>query len=150
MDRWAAEHTAIVTGANHGISAAVAVVLGRRGCSVLCTFLRIEHPADPGMPQSYRDQHRQDASAVVHQIAGEGGKATAIEADLSDPTTSAALFEAAEQHFGPVDILVNNATGWVKDTFTPKDRDQIGRPLLPVSPSTWRQEFTVTPWPRPR
>jgi 3-oxoacyl-[acyl-carrier protein] reductase len=143
MDRWTAQHTAIVTGANHGIGAAVAVALGRRGCSVLCNFLRIEHPADPGLPQSYRDQHGQDASAVVKQIADEGGQATAIEADLSDPTAPAALFEAAERHLGPVDILVNNATGWVKDTFTPTERDRIGRPLLPVSPSTWRQEFTI-------
>ena len=143
MARRAGRHTAIVTGANHGIGAATAVALGQQGCSVLCTFLRVEHPADPGVPQSYRDEHGQDASAVVDQIAGAGAQALAIEADLSDPSTPAALFDAAERHLGPVDILVNNATGWVKDTFAPKDRDRIGRPLRPVSPATWRQQFTV-------
>ena len=42
-----AAHTAIVTGANHGIGAATAVAMARRGCGVLCTFLRVEDPADP-------------------------------------------------------------------------------------------------------
>ncbi|HWG63502.1 MAG TPA: SDR family NAD(P)-dependent oxidoreductase, partial [Streptosporangiaceae bacterium] len=36
--------TAIVTGANHGIGAATAAALARRGCAVLCTFLRLEDP----------------------------------------------------------------------------------------------------------
>jgi len=139
----ASTHTAIVTGANHGIGAATAVALGRQGCSVMCTYLRIEHPADPGLPQSYRDQHVQDAAAVVDQIIGEGGQAVAVEADLSDPATPAALFNAAERQLGPVDILINNATGAVKDTFTAKDRDRIGRPLRPVTSATWRQQFTV-------
>jgi 3-oxoacyl-[acyl-carrier protein] reductase len=51
------DHTAIVTGANHGIGAATAVALARRGCAVLCTFFRIEDPVDHGVPQAYRD-HR--------------------------------------------------------------------------------------------
>jgi 3-oxoacyl-[acyl-carrier protein] reductase len=145
MAGWTGQHTAIVTGANHGIGAATAVALGQRGCSVLCAFLRVDHPVDPGVPQSYRDQQGQDASAVVDQITDAGGQAMAIEADLSDPATPAALFDGAEQHLGPVDILVNNATGWVKDTFTPEARDRIGRALQPVSPATWRQQFTVDP-----
>ena len=40
-----------------------------------------------------------------------------MEANLADPATAAALFDAAEEHLGPVDILVNNASGWVADTF---------------------------------
>jgi 3-oxoacyl-[acyl-carrier protein] reductase len=43
----ARNHVAIVTGANHGIGAATAVALAARGCSVLCTFLRIDEPAVP-------------------------------------------------------------------------------------------------------
>jgi 3-oxoacyl-[acyl-carrier protein] reductase len=57
MTSWAGKHTAIVTGANHGIGAATALALGQRGCSVLCAFLRVEDPVDPGIPQAYRD-HR--------------------------------------------------------------------------------------------
>jgi 3-oxoacyl-[acyl-carrier protein] reductase len=44
-------HTAIVTGANHGIGAATAQALAQRGCAVLCTFLRVGDPDDPGTPQ---------------------------------------------------------------------------------------------------
>jgi len=101
-----------VTGANHGIGAAAATALAQRGCAVLCTFLRIEDPADPGSPQAYRDHRAQDAQAVVDQIRADGGDALAVEADLADPATAPMLFDTAEEQFGPVDILVNNATGW--------------------------------------
>ena len=136
-------HTAIVTGANHGIGAATALALGRRGCAVLCTFLRIDDPADPGTPQAYRDRRRQDADPVAAQIRAAGGQAIAAEADLSDPASPAALFDGAEAELGPVDILVNNATGWIADTFAPADSDRLGRALQPVSAATWQQQFTV-------
>jgi 3-oxoacyl-[acyl-carrier protein] reductase len=144
MAGWpAGAHTAIVTGANHGIGAATAVALGRRGCAVLCTFLRIEDPADPGTPQAYRDHRMRDAGPVAAQIRAGGGRAVAVEADLTDPRAPAGLFDAAEQRLGPVDILVNNATGWVADTFAAGTADRLGRSLRPVSAVTWRQQFTV-------
>jgi 3-oxoacyl-[acyl-carrier protein] reductase len=143
MGRNAPAHTAIVTGANHGIGAATAVALGQRGCSVLCTFLRVEDPVDAGVPQSYRDQRTRDAAAVVDQIRAAGGRALAIEADLSDPAAPAALFDAAEQRLSPVDILVNNATGGVKDTFAPRDRDRLGRSVRPVTQAAWHRQFAV-------
>src|ERR1700743_739498 len=102
-------HTAIVTGANHGIGAAPAQSLARRGCAVLCTFLRVDDPADPGIPQAYRDHRARDAAAVVAPLHDHGGKAAAVEADLSDQAAPALLFDTAEKQFGPVDILVNNA-----------------------------------------
>lgn len=94
-------HTAIVTGANHGIGAATAQALAQRGCAVLCTFLRVDDPDDPGTPQEYRDHRAQDAAAVVGRIRDGGGKAAAVEADLSDPATPGKLFDAAEEQFGP-------------------------------------------------
>ena len=144
MASWSAgEHVAIVTGANHGIGAATAVALGQRGCAVLCAFLRVDDPADPGVPQAHRDNRAQNADAVVTHIRASGGQALAIEADLSDPATPAGLFHTAEEHLGPVDILVNNATGWIADTFTPEDTDRLGRSLRPVTAATWSQQFTV-------
>jgi 3-oxoacyl-[acyl-carrier protein] reductase len=137
------DHTAIVTGANHGIGAATAKELARRGCAVLCTFLRVHDPADPGTPQAYRDNRARDAGEVVAAIRGGGGRASAVEADLSDPAVPAMLFDAAEEEFGPVDILVNNATGWVADTFAATATDRLGRSLQPVTARTWTRQFAV-------
>jgi 3-oxoacyl-[acyl-carrier protein] reductase len=140
---WAEPHTAIVTGANHGIGAATAAVLGERGCAVLCTFLRVDDPPDSGTPQAYRDRRGQDAQAVADRIRAAGAKALAVEADLADPATAARLFDLAKDQLGPVDILVNNATGWVKDTFAARDTDRHGRSLKPVSATTWDLQFKV-------
>ena len=136
-------HTAIVTGANHGIGAATAVALARRGCAVLCTFLRVTDPVDPGTPQAYRDHRARGAEQVVNQIRAGGGRASAVEADLTDPAVPAALFDAAEEQLGPVDILVNNATGWLADTFAPTETDRVGRALRPVTVDSWTQQFKV-------
>ena len=114
----ASGHTAIVTGANHGIGAATALALAQRGCAVLCTFLRVDDDA-PGFPAAYRANRARDAARVAEEIRAGGGRAVAVEANLSDPAVPAALFDAAEEHLGPVDILVNNASGWVADTFQP-------------------------------
>jgi 3-oxoacyl-[acyl-carrier protein] reductase len=79
----------------------------------------------------------------VAQIQAEGGQAVAVEADLSDPDTPARLFDLAEEQLGPVDILVNNATGWVPDTFAAAPTDRLGRSLQPVTSASWGQQFTV-------
>ena len=136
-------HTAIVTGANHGIGAATAQALARRGCAVLCTYLRLDDPEDPGIPQAHRDYRAQGADAVVARITGQGGTAVAVEADLSDPAAPARLFDAAEERLGPVDILVNNATGWLADTFSARLTDAAGRTLQPVTAQSWTRQFTV-------
>jgi len=139
---WAGKHTAIVTGANHGIGAATAELLGERGCAVLCTFLRVSDPPDPGLPQAYRDMRAQDAQDVVDRLRAGGAQALAVEADLTDPVTPKRLFDIAEDRLGPVDILVNNATGWLADTFA-ADTDRHGRSLAPVSAATWERQFKV-------
>ena len=136
-------HTAIVTGANHGIGAATAAALARGGCAVLCTFLRVDDPVDPGTPQTYRDNRAHDATAVIGRIREDGGRAVAVEADLSDPASPALLFDTAEEQFGPVDVLVNNATGWLADTFAAATGDRLGRSLQPVTAASWARQFSV-------
>ncbi len=80
VDAWAVtiRHTAIVTGANHGIGAATARALARQGCAVLCAYLRVEDEDDPGIPQAYRDYRAGDAAAVVAGISAAGGTAAAV------------------------------------------------------------------------
>lgn len=136
-------HVAIVTGANHGIGAATARVLAAGGASVLLTYLRLEDDHDSGTPVDYSPNRRSNADDVVGRIEADGGRAAAIEADLADQVTHRSLFDAAEKRFGPVDILVNNASGWRADSFSPRPRDRMGRPLEGLSPVTFDQVFAV-------
>jgi 3-oxoacyl-[acyl-carrier protein] reductase len=132
-----------VTGANHGIGAAVAAALAERGCAVLCTYLRVNDPAGPGLPPAYRENRAQDGGQIADRIRAGGGRALAMEANLADPATPAALFDAAEEQLGPVDILVNNASGWVADSFQPAHSDGFGRSVQAMNPGTWLQQFSV-------
>jgi 3-oxoacyl-[acyl-carrier protein] reductase len=134
---------AIVTGANHGIGAATAVALASSGAHVLVSYLRVDDRAEDGGPEAYRVNRARDASEVIGAIADAGGRAEAVEADLRDPATPARLFDAAEAAFGPVEILVNNATGWRADTFKPVERDRLDRPLELVSAETATQLLEV-------
>ncbi len=138
-----ATHVAIVTGANHGIGAATAMALAGAGCAVLCAYWRVDDPIDAAVPDAYRRHRAADAGHVTSAIRDAGGRAVAAEADLRDPATPARLFDTAEAHLGPVDILINNATGWIQDSFTPASVDRHGRTLRPVSAATYSAQFGV-------
>lgn len=133
----------LVTGANHGIGAATARGLAERGAAVVVTFQRVIDEANPAVPAKYREARSQNADEVVNVIRGAGGTAEAIEADLRDPLTASVLFDFAEATVGPADILVNNATGWVADTFKIATADRLGRSLRRVSSATIDQQFGV-------
>jgi 3-oxoacyl-[acyl-carrier protein] reductase len=101
---------ALVTGANHGIGAATAAALTSLGARVAVTYLRLpEEEGAEGRPPAYARQRRRGAEDV--------DAAFAVEADLTDPSAPAAVFDAAEAALGPVSMLVHNASGWRKDTF---------------------------------
>lgn len=118
---------AIVTGANHGIGAAIAKALAKQGVKVFINYLRIPtdstsvKESEPG-EKLYRAKQTQSAEAVVAEIRQGGGEVEAWEADLAKPATIPELFDRAEQSFGTVDILVNNAAYCSSDTFIPSDR----------------------------
>ncbi|MBA2280843.1 MAG: SDR family oxidoreductase [Acidimicrobiia bacterium] len=135
---------ALVTGANHGIGAATAVELARLGADVAVSYLRFaERDGEDGRPAEYAQQRRQDHEEVVAEIQALGRRALAVEADLRDPATPAALFDAAEGELGLVDVLVHNASGWHKDTFGPPDEDPYGRPNDEVTAATFDAQFLV-------
>jgi 3-oxoacyl-[acyl-carrier protein] reductase len=107
---------ALVTGANQGIGAATARALAARGVAAFLTYLRLdprEHSSEP-YPAAYGQLRAATADHVAQQIADAGGTAECMEADLADSTVPRLLFDRAEATLGPVEILVNNASGWLQ------------------------------------
>lgn len=137
-------HVAIVTGANHGIGAAAAECLARNGSAVLIAYLRGRVVDDPSTPERYQQNRMADGDEVAARVNAAGGQAIAIEADLLDDATPARLFDMAEAHFGPVDILINNATGWASgDSFTAGITDPVGRSAPGVTGALFDRTFGV-------
>jgi 3-oxoacyl-[acyl-carrier protein] reductase len=137
---------ALVTGANHGIGAATAKALAAQGLAVLCAYFRSERMGgldDPSLPAAYRATRLARAEFVVESIRAGGGNAVAMEADLTDVGTVPSLFDAAEAHLGPVDVLVNNASGWIADTFVSAATDRFGRAQTPLTARSFDQVFLV-------
>ena len=134
---------ALVTGANHGIGAAAASELARLGADVGLTYLRLEEDDDAGRPAAYGEQRRRSAESVLAAIEQAGAKGHAVEADLSEPDTPARLLDEVEQELGAVAIVVNNASGWRKDTFVPDVADSFGRAHDAVSAATFDAQFLV-------
>ncbi|HMJ94989.1 MAG TPA: 3-oxoacyl-ACP reductase FabG [Thermoleophilaceae bacterium] len=94
--------SALVTGASRGIGAAIAKALAREGWPVGVNYRSNSDAAD----------------AVVEEITSAGGRAKALQGDVSEPGTADALFTALEEEFGPVLVLVNNA-GVTADGLAP-------------------------------
>ena len=139
-----AGRVAIVTGANHGIGAATAAELARLGADVAVTYLAFT-PADhdPGRPAEYRTQREQGPEVTVAAVEAAGRRVHTVEADLADADAPGHVFAEAERTLGPVSILVNNASGWRKDTFSPDRHDLLGRPHEPLSGDTALPQLLV-------
>jgi 3-oxoacyl-[acyl-carrier protein] reductase len=136
-------HVALVTGANHGIGAAIARRLARSGTSVLATYLAVHDAEDPGVPAAYRTNRAKDGSELVEAVESEGGRVITVEADLRDAAVIPRLFDQAEASLGPVNILINNASGWAQDTFRPETTDGLGRLMHPLVAPSVDQVFDV-------
>ncbi len=84
---------ALVTGASRGIGAAVAERLAEDGFAVVVNFA----------------SSAAAAGEVVRRIEAVGGRALAVQADVADAQAVERMLDRAEEAFGGVDVLVNNA-----------------------------------------
>lgn len=87
------QKVAIVTGASRGIGRALAVRLAREKFAVVVNYAGSQ----------------KEAARVVSEIESAGGKAIAVQADVSKTADVERLFDETEKAFGGVDVLVNNA-----------------------------------------
>ena len=84
---------AVITGASKGIGAAIAKALATEGAAVAVNYSSSKSGADK----------------VVAEITGAGGKAVAVQADMSKRADIERLFAETKKTFRRLDILVNNA-----------------------------------------
>jgi 3-oxoacyl-[acyl-carrier protein] reductase len=106
---------AIVTGASKGIGAGIAKSLGAEGASVVVNY----------------SSSKEGADKVVAEITGKGGKAVAVQGDVSKSADVKRLFAETKKAYGSFDVLVNNAG--VFDF----------RPLEAVTEDEFHREFNI-------
>ena len=99
---------ALVTGASRGIGKGIALVLAEKGAEVVVNF-----------------HHRAvEADAVVDEIRAAGGRAFAVQGDVSERDDVKRLFDEVAARCGRLDILVNNAgTSRSQDIFETSEED---------------------------
>lgn len=104
---------AVVTGAARGIGEAYARALAAEGAAVVVA-----------------DLDGEGAEQVARSVVAEGGRASSVRVDVSDPDSAAAMADAAASTHGGVDLLVNNAAiygGMRIDGLTTVDLDYYRR-----------------------
>ena len=99
----------LLTGASTGIGAALARAFGAAGASVV-----VHYNASPD-----------EAQAVAADIEAAGGKALLVQADVTDLAQVESLFKQSVDHFGHIDILINNAGGLLQRVPTDEIPDEL-------------------------
>ncbi len=87
------DKVAIVTGGDTGIGKAISTMMAREGARVVVDYLG----------------DRTTADALIDEIENFGGRAHAVEANVTQPDDVEKIVKEAAKHFGQLDILVNNA-----------------------------------------
>ena len=93
MSRKLEGKVAVVTGASKGIGAAIALHLAAEGAAVVVNY----------------SSSKEGANRIVGEITGNGGRAIAVQANLSKQADIQRLFSETKKAFGRLDVLVNNA-----------------------------------------
>ena len=105
------DRVAIVTGGSRGIGRGTAERLAEDGFAIVVNYAG----------------NRAEADAAVKSITDSGGKAVAVQADVADEQAVAALFDAAEQEFGGVDVVVHAAGVMILSPLVDLDLEVLDR-----------------------
>lgn len=105
--------TALITGAAKRLGRAIAIALAREGASVVVHF----------------NTSAQDAQTLCDELRPMGVSAWSIQADLSEAAQVERLWEQAVAQAGPIDVLINNASVFDKDTLWEATEASLGRNL---------------------
>jgi len=108
------DKTVVVTGGATGIGRAMCLRFAGEGAAVVVNF----------------SKSRSQAEDLVGEIEGSGGRALAVQADVSRDSEARQLVSNAVDHFGRLDLLINNA-GWTR--FIPHHEMDFLSPLLVLS-----------------
>jgi len=105
------QKVALVTGGSRGIGAAIVERLAKDGFTVIVNYARSADEADE----------------LVRKIEQAGGRAISAQADVSDAASVRKMFDSAEQAFGGIDVLVNNAGIMTLSTIADTDDETFDR-----------------------
>jgi 3-oxoacyl-[acyl-carrier protein] reductase len=137
------------------------LAFAKEGAKVFVHYLRLSPETYGGISQDkvdeatepgrgfYFGQISKSADKVIKAIHDLGGECKSWESDLSDPENVPQLFDKAEEGFGRVDIVVNNAAHDRCDTFIPrteleKDPLFLGEyPMRTISAESHDEHFAV-------
>ncbi len=119
-----------MTGANHGIGAAIVRALAGQGMRVFFTYYRPPSAHSPEQLAAARDagvggealieaQQQTDGADLVAELRAQGAEVAAEEVDFAAAEAIPATFTRAEAAFGPVDVLVCNHTVDKLESFDP-------------------------------
>jgi 3-oxoacyl-[acyl-carrier protein] reductase len=144
----------LITGANHGIGAGAARAFAAQGASVFITYYRDPVPftgeelqkareQGQGGPLLYAAQQQQTPETLLSEIRAMGSRCGAMQLDLSDAANIPLLFDRCEAELGPVDVLVNNHTCCILETFDPARVTEEGFPIHLVSAPAIDAHFII-------
>ncbi len=130
--------TALVTGGARRIGRTISLALASAGANFV-----IHHRSSGG-----------EARSLAEEIGRLGVEGATVQADLEQPSEAEALVDRARQLAGPLEILVNNASIFGRDTLETAAFERLSWPLLSCSPAPGRRSpqsrdrFRRTRWSR--